>query len=117
MDKNNKRTKKITMKLNILIGTVCVVLLYSIVGTGQNIDKIKILAPQNMAKRNWQILRYEGYNWGSWDKNGGYCWYHVCNIDNHSIQYRVKVSLWRGELQYYYGEPEKLNRVDVNLEN
>lgn len=88
---------------------------YSIVGTGFNIDYIKQEAPKHMQERNWKILRYEGNQWGSWKTNGGKCCYHVCNIDNPSIQYRVEISSWRGELQYWYGAPENLSRLNINV--
>jgi len=57
------------------------------------------------------------YEFGSFSKHGGYAWYHVANKENHDIQYRVHVSLWAGELQYYYQKPETLNRLKVNYDN
>ena len=87
---------------------------YSLVGTSQHVQEIKRLAPIDIQKRNWKILRYEGYQFGSWANNGGKVWYHVQNIDNPNIQYRVYVTLWFGELQYCYGSPEPLNRIEVN---
>ena len=87
---------------------------YSIIGTGERVDQIKKLAPGQMAERNWKILRYEGYQFGSWCNHGGKVWYHVANIDNPNIQYRVYITIWGGELQYNYGEPEQLSRIDLN---
>lgn len=100
--------------LTILGITIIVVFLgYSIIGTSGNVEKIKAVAPQEMIKRNWKILRYEGFQYGSWSRHGGIVWYHVCNIDNPNIQYRVNISMWKGELQYYYNSPETLNRIEV----
>lgn len=87
---------------------------YTLVGTSGNIEYIKKEAPLHMAEKNWKILRYEGYEYGSWCNSGGKVWYHVANIDNPSIQYRIYITLWRGELQYTYGAPEQLQRIEVN---
>ena len=89
---------------------------YSAIGTGTRVNEIKKRAPQEMEKsRNWKVLRYEGFQYGSWGRHCGKVWYHVCNIDNPNIQYRVRVSLWGDELHYYYGSPEVLNRIDVKI--
>lgn len=85
---------------------------YSIIGTDSRVASIKVLAPTEMQKRNWEILRYEGYQQGSWWNHGGKVWYHVANTDNRNIQYRVFVTQWKGELHFSYGEPEVLNRID-----
>lgn len=101
-----------------LIIAIVTFLLYSFIGVGTRVDTIKkMVTPQVMAERNWKILRYEGFEYGSWARHGGTCWYHVVNIDNPNIQYRVQVSLWGGELQYWYGSPEQLSRFSVNLKN
>lgn len=100
--------------LNILEALFLIgILLYSLIGTASRVDEIKKKAPLEMPSRGWEIMRYEGYQYGSWDKHGGICWYHVRNIENHNIQYRVRVSMWNGELQWYYGAPEKLSRFDI----
>lgn len=88
--------------------------IYTVVGTRGNVDEIKMLAPAEIASKNWEILRYEGFQYGSFMKHGGKVWYHVANKDNKNIQYRVHITMWDGELQYYYSEPEKLNRVSIN---
>lgn len=98
----------------IAVGFLVVSLLtYSCVGTCGNVTAIREKAPSEMPSRNWKILRYEGFQYGSWSQHGGKCWYHVANIDNPSIQYRVQVSMWGGELQYYYNAPEPLSRVEI----
>jgi len=112
----NYRTERIleaTVK-TVLILSIVAFIGYSIVGTSGNVAEIKRQAPSEIAKRNWKILRYEGFQYGSWGNHGGKVWYHVANIDNPSIQYKVYVTLWNNELQYCYGEPEVLNRVEVN---
>lgn len=88
---------------------------YGLVGTGTKVDEIKTEAPIAIEKRGWKILRYEGYQWGSFAKHGGKVWYHVCNSDNPNIQYRVHVTKWGGELHFYYNEPETLQRVNANI--
>lgn len=102
--------------LTILIIFAVSIIGYSIIGTSVNVEKIKKLAPSKMENINWKILRYEGFEYGSWGHNGGKVWYHVANIDNPNIQYRVCITLWNNELQYAYGEPEILNRVQVNYQ-
>lgn len=87
---------------------------YTVVGTKGDIPELKRRVPLEIGQRNWKILRYEGFEYGSWNRHGGKVWYHVCNIDNPNIQYRVNISVWNGELQYYYGQPEILNRIELN---
>lgn len=102
--------------ITLIFLALCVVTIYSCVGTGGNIARIRQMAPSGMPERNWKILRYEGYQLDSWGRHGGVCWYHVANIDNPNIQYRVMVSLKGDELQYWYGQPEKLDRVEANIQ-
>ena len=47
--------------LTILIIFTLAIIGYSIVGTSVNVEKIKKIAPSEMQKRNWKILRYEGF--------------------------------------------------------
>ena len=91
------------------IGTV----LYDAIGVSTRVEEIKERAPSAMELRGWEILRYEGYELGSFNKHGGKVWYHVRNINDHSIQYRVQVTLWGGELHYYYNGPESVSRLNV----
>ena len=86
---------------------------YCIVGTNGNIEEITLRAPLEIPARGWQILRYEGYQYGSFGKHGGRAWYHVRNTSDHSIQYRVQVTLWDGRLEYWYKAPEILIRADL----
>lgn len=102
------------IKIYLIALAVVSFLAYSIIGTSGNVDTIKKLAPSEMLKRNWRILRYEGFQHGSWANHGGKVWYHVACIDNSDIQYRVCITLWGDELQYYYGQPEVLNRVKID---
>lgn len=97
----------------VVIVSVIMVLMYSIIGSSSNVYEIKKRAPKEMKTRNWEIIRYEGFNYGAWGNHGGKVWYHVRNIDNHSIQYRVYVTIWDGELQYHYGDPEILQRINI----
>lgn len=89
--------------------------LYGSIGTSTRVDEIKNRAPAAMVERGWDILRYEGYQLGSFSRHGGRVWYHVRNHDNHDIQYRVYITLWGGELHFVYGAPEELSRVDLNI--
>jgi len=100
-----------------LVGLLVVLFLYGIIGTSTRVDEIKKRVPAAMSERGWDVLRYEGYALGSFCNHGGKVWYHVQNIDNHKIQYRVYVTLWGDELHFTYGAPEKLSRIDLNIDN
>jgi hypothetical protein len=89
-------------------------LYYSIIGTDSRVNEIKAKAPVEMQARNWKVLRYEGFQYGSYSTHGGKVWYHVANVDNPNIQYRVFVTLWNGELHYHYGQPETLKRIEID---
>lgn len=98
-----------------LIVIVLAILSYSMIGTSGKVATIKDRAPKEMLSRNWEILRYEGFEYGSWGHHGGKVWYHVKDITNPEIQYRVFITLWDNELQYTYGAPEVLHRQDVKI--
>ena len=99
-----------------IAGAIIVLFLgYAMIGTSERVDEIKAKAPGDIATRNWEIMRYEGWEYGSFANHGGKVWYHVRNKDNHNIQYRVFITLWGGELHYRYGAPEKLDRFNVNI--
>lgn len=87
---------------------------YSVIGTDGKVDAIKSKAPSEIEKRGWKILRYEGFQYGSWSRHGGKVWYHVADTLNPSIQYRVFITMWNDELQYHYGAPEVLQRIEVD---
>ena len=99
----------------LLITAVIMLIGYSIVGTDGKVSVIREKAPTEMSDRNWEIIRYEGFTYGSWGNHGGKVWYHVKNTDNENIQYRVYITMWNGELQWTYGEPEKLQRLEVDF--
>ncbi|WP_209391262.1 hypothetical protein [Chryseobacterium sp. RR2-3-20] len=89
---------------------------YSVIGTDGKVDAIKSKAPYEIKKRGWKILRYEGFQYGSWGEHGGKVWYHVADTLNPSIQYRVFITMWNNELQYHYGSPEVLQRIEVDYQ-
>jgi len=93
---------------------IIVIAMYSIIGTSSRVDYIKQIAPSEIQKRGWKIVRYEGFQYGSWSNHGGKVWYHVADTTNSSIQYRVYITMWNSELQYYYKQPEVLQRIEVD---
>lgn len=103
--------------MKVLIGFFIALISYAIIGSSSNIDELKKLVPEDIPSRNWEIVRYEGYEWGSFNKHGGTVHYHVKDKQFDNVYYRISVALWNNELQYYYGEPEGLNRVDVQVKN
>ena len=100
----------------LVLSAIVTFILYVLVGTCERVDEIKEMAPADMESKNWEIMRYEGWQYGSLNNHGGKVWYHVKNKDDASIQYRVYVTLWGGELHYTYGQPEKLERSNVDIE-
>ena len=105
------------MKTVIFFALIVLVIAYSIIGTSGNVEQIKSMVPSDMTKRNWTIMRYEGYGFGSFAKHGGKVWYHVEDDAVINTYYRVHITLWNGELQYYYNKPETLNRIDVSYQD
>lgn len=98
-----------------LVGFLGVFILYGAIGTAEHVDDIERLAPIEIKARGWEIMRHEGFEYGSFNKHGGYVWYHIKDLNVPNTYYRVHVTMWRGELQFYYGSPEKLSRVDLSI--
>lgn len=90
---------------------------YSAIGTSGDVEYIKKHAPAIIAERNLEIVRYEGWQYGSWDSHGGKVWYHVKDVNLDNIYYRVWITEWAGELHFNYGSPERLLRVDIDSSN
>lgn len=112
MKESTKSVIALATILAIVLGMISFCL-YATIGTCERVDEIKERAPEEIASRGWEIMRYEGWQFGKFSTHGGKVWYHVRNKDNHDIQYRVFVVLWGGELHFVYGAPEKVNRVNV----
>lgn len=87
---------------------------YGLIGTSYSVDEIKQRSPQEIAARNWEIVRYEGYQFGSFRNDGGKVWYHVKDLGHSNTYYRVFVTLWGNELHFNYGQPEILNRLNID---
>ena len=103
------------IKLTVVI--ILLLLTYTFVGTGTRVDDIKQEAPSAINERNWEILRYEGYQYGAWSNHGGKVWYHVKDTEHRNTYYRVYITKWGGELHFTYGEPEKMNRINLDNAN
>jgi len=87
---------------------------YGVVGTYEDVEEIKRRADIEIPLRNWEVVRYEGYEYGSFKNHGGKVWYHVKDKGHSNTYYRVYVTLWGGELHYAYGAPEVLNRINLD---
>jgi hypothetical protein len=98
---------------SIIVASLLLAAGYGIIGVGTRVDEIKAKAPADIEARGWKIKRYEGYQWGSYCNHGGKVWYHVEDVNNPNVQYRVYVTKWGNELHYTYNEPEKLSRIEV----
>lgn len=104
------------MKTILLLFLVAIPLItYSIVGTEERVSKLKILAPKELEARNFNILRYEGYERGSWCYHGGKVWYHVEEKTNPNIRYRIFCTLWNNEVHLYYAYTENINNLQVKI--
>ena len=101
------------MKSFFSIALIILFIGYSAIGTSGNVGQIKVKAIVDIPLRGWKIVRYDGFQYGSWGRHGGKVWYHVKDLKAEDVYYRVSISMWNGELQYHYGEPEKLSRVNV----
>ena len=102
------------MKNFIVICALFVLAGYSAIGTSGDVNEIKARSPDEIAARGWDILRYEGYQFGSWGNHGGKVWYHVKDNGHKNTYYRVFVTLWGGELHFKYGAPENLHRINFD---
>jgi len=93
---------------------VCVFGVYSCVGTSHNVDKIREAAPLEIEQKGYEILRYEGWQYGSFGHHGGKVWYHVKDSSRDNVYYRMFVTMWNGELHLYYNAPEKTQNVNIS---
>jgi len=102
--------------IKLVIVALIALFLYSLVGTSGDVEEIKERAPKAMSDRNWEVMRYEGWQRGSFGYHGGKVWYHVREIDDRDVQYRVFVTLWEGELHWNYGDPVPLTRINLKAD-
>lgn len=101
--------------LKIAIAAIIVALLgYTFIGCATRVHEIKDQAPKAIEERGWKIMRYEGYQWGAWGHHGGKVWYHVQDVKDATIQYRIYITKWGGELHFTYGQPEILSRINID---
>jgi hypothetical protein len=100
-----------------IVSIITLIVGYSIIGWDSKVEEIKRIAPTEIEKRGWRIITYDGYQWGSWSRHGGKVWYNVQDTLRPEIRYRINISMWKGELQYYYGEPEKLYQINIEDKN
>lgn len=98
----------------IIIFVVALLVGYSFIGTNEDVGEIKQRAPSEISSRNWELLRYEGYKYGSWGNHGGKVWYHVKDLGHKNTYYRVYVTQWDDELHFHYGDPESINRINID---
>lgn len=94
---------------------VILLIAYTIFGSESRIPEIKRRAPAQIEVNGYTILRYEGYQRGSWGNHGGKAWYHVAERTNPNIRYRMYATLWNGEIQFTYGPPESISNLQVEV--
>lgn len=97
--------------------SIVLLLAYTIFGTEGRVADIKRGAEQRIQAAGFNVLRYEGYQRGSWCNHGGKAWYQVQESTNPNIRYRVYVTLWNGELMLTYGPAENVSNLQVKVDD
>lgn len=100
-----------------IIVSIIGIVAYSLIGTEGRVPEIKNRAPAIIESNGYTILRYEGYQRGSWGEHGGRVWYHVCESTNPNIRYRMFATLWNGEIQFTYGNPEPIWNTQIEVKS
>lgn len=114
------KTEKQAIKLSAILAPLILfgaLLTYTVFGVETRIPEIERRAPSELSIDGFVVLRYEGYQRGSWMNHGGKAWYHVAESTNPNVRYRVCVTLWGGQLQLCYGHSEAISDVEVRYEN
>jgi len=104
------------IKAGSLIAVVLAIFIYTFIGTGERVDSIKEIAHEAIEERNWEVIRYEGYQYGSWNYHGGKVWYYVKDNKIKNTYYRAFITMWGDELHFHYSDPETLNRVNIDID-
>lgn len=74
------------------------VMLVAFVGCTRNIPEIKSVADAYFKNMGWEVLGYEGYQWGLW---GGKAWYLVRDPSIPDARYSVFLIKRGGEIHLY----------------
>lgn len=72
----------------------------------RNVEETKEAAPKVWADSGYEIIGYEGYQWGP--IRGGNVWYIVRRKGNDSVTYHGYITPWFGEYHIY-----NLRAIDV----
>ena len=83
------------------------VLLLTLLLTGcssGNLDYVKEHAPETWATVEYEIVGYEGFQWGFWGFNsygGAHVWYRLEQIPDNGITYMGCLQRWGDEIHIY----------------
>ena len=87
----------------ILIMVVCILIVFS-VGTSGNLEHVKDQAEERFTELNYEIARYDGYQWGLWgynDYGGAHVWYLLKKVPDNGILYSAYLQRWGDEIHLY----------------
>lgn len=80
------------------------VLLVLAVGSPGNLEYVKEQAPEVLGELNYEIIGYEGYQWGFWGYNsygGANVWYLLRSKSDNGIIYQGCLKRWGDEVHLY----------------
>jgi hypothetical protein len=86
---------------------VCLLVCLLLIGigcSGANLDYVKEHANEKWAKQGFEIVDYEGYQWGKfglWGYGGAYVWYRLKKIPDNGITYSGCLQRWGDEVHVY----------------
>jgi len=91
-------------------------LLLLLVGcTSGNLDYVKQKAGVKWKSQGFEIIDYEGFNWGFWGLNsygGAKVWHRLKKIPDNGITYSGMIQRWGNELHVY--GPKAIDAIRPN---
>lgn len=69
-----------------------------------NLDYVKAHAPEKWKQQGFDIVDYEGFQWGFWgigQYGGAHVWYRLRKIPDNGITYSGYIQRWGDELHVY----------------
>ncbi|MBL4574460.1 MAG: hypothetical protein JKY86_15505 [Gammaproteobacteria bacterium] len=91
--------------------TIIILLIIILTGTSGNLDHVKEGAEESFSKHGFDVIGYEGYQWGMGGYNsygGAYVWYTIRRQSDNGITYNAALQRWGDELHMY-----KLTAIDA----
>ena len=93
----------------------CILAILSLSSCGYaNIDSLKSNANEMWHQQGYQVIAYEGYQWGWWvggRYGGAHAWYRLRRIPDNGLQYSGYLQNWGDEIHVYGPWPNEKNIV------